>query len=213
MLAIKRLVQLDVDSTFIQQEAIELLAAKAGVLEQVSRITELAMRGDLDFEQSLRARVGLLKGLSDAAITDVQKEIILTDGAEELVTTLHAKGHSVSLVSGGFIDIIEPMVRRLSIRYFKANKLEVINGVLTGELLGPVIDRAAKASALREFATLSGVEIENTVAIGDGANDLDMMAIAGLSIAFNAKPVVVEAADIAITEPSLSSVIDLINLQ
>jgi phosphoserine phosphatase len=213
MLAIKRLVQLDVDSTFIQQEAIELLAAKAGVLEQVSRITESAMRGDLDFEQSLRARVGLLKGLSDAAITDVQKEITLTDGAEELVTTLHAKGHSVSLVSGGFIDIIEPMVRRLSIRYFKANKLEVINGVLTGELLGPVIDRAAKASALREFATLSGVEIENTVAIGDGANDLDMMAIAGLSIAFNAKPVVVEAADIAITEPSLSSVIDLINLQ
>jgi phosphoserine phosphatase len=213
MLAIKRLVQLDVDSTFIQQEAIELLAAKAGVLEQVSRITESAMRGDLDFEQSLRARVGLLKGLSDAAITDVQNEIMLTDGAEELVTTLHAKGHSVSLVSGGFIDIIEPMVRRLSIQYFKANKLEVINGVLTGELLGPVVDRAAKASALREFAALSGVEIENTVAIGDGANDLDMMAIAGLSIAFNAKPVVVEAADIAITEPSLSSVIDLINLQ
>jgi phosphoserine phosphatase len=105
------------------------------------------------------------------------------------------------------------MVRRLSIQYFKANKLEVINGVLTGELLGPVVDRAAKASALREFAALSGVEIENTVAIGDGANDLDMMAIAGLSIAFNAKPVVVEAADIAITEPSLSSVIDLINLQ
>jgi phosphoserine phosphatase len=213
MLAIKRLVQLDVDSTFIQQEAIELLAAKAGVLEQVSRITESAMRGDLDFEQSLRARVGLLKGLPDAAIGEVQKEITLTDGAEELVTTLHAKGHSVSLVSGGFIDIIEPMVRRLSIQYFKANKLEVINGVLTGELLGPVIDRAAKASALREFAALSGVEIENTVAIGDGANDLDMMAIAGLSIAFNAKPVVVEAADIAITEPSLSSVIDLINLQ
>ena len=213
MLATKRLVQLDVDSTFIQQEAIELLAAKAGVLEQVSRITESAMRGDLDFEQSLRARVGLLKGLPDAAIAEVQKEITLTDGAEDLVNTLHAKGHSVSLVSGGFIDIIEPMIRRLSIQYFKANKLEVINGVLTGELLGPVIDRAAKASALREFAVLSGVEIENTVAIGDGANDLDMMAIAGLSIAFNAKPVVVEAADLAITEPSLRSVIDLINLQ
>jgi phosphoserine phosphatase len=213
MLAIKRLVQLDVDSTFIQQEAIELLAAKAGVLEQVSRITESAMRGDLDFEQSLRARVGLLKGLPDVAIGEVQEEITLTDGAEELVTTLHTKGHSVSLVSGGFIDIIEPMIRRLSIQYFKANKLEIINGVLTGELLGPVIDRAAKASALREFAALSGVEIENTVAIGDGANDLDMMAIAGLSIAFNAKPVVVQAADLAITEPSLRSVIDLINLQ
>ena len=213
MVFVKRLVQLDVDSTFIQQEAIELLAAKAGVLEQVSAITESAMRGELDFEQSLRSRVSLLKGLPESAITTVQAEIRLTDGAQDLVNMLHAKGHSVALVSGGFIDIIEPMIHSLSIKHYKANKLEIIGGILTGHLVGPIIDRAAKAAALHEFAAASGVQIENTVAIGDGANDLDMMAEAGLSIAFNAKPIVVEAADLAINKPSLSSVAQLIGLQ
>ena len=213
MTFVKRLVQLDVDSTFIQQEAIELLAAKAGVLAKVSAITDSAMRGELDFEQSLRARVSLLKGLPRSVITEVQQEITLTDGAQDLVNLLHAQGHSVALVSGGFSDIIEPMISSLSIKYYKANKLEVVDDVLTGQLIGPVIDRAAKAAALREFSKASGVDIENTVAIGDGANDLDMMAIAGLSIAFNAKPIVVEAADLAITEPSLRSVIELIGLK
>jgi len=212
MVFVKRLVQLDVDSTFIQQEAIELLAAKAGVLEQVAAITASAMRGELDFEQSLRARVGLLKGLSESAIAEVQMEISLTDGAQNLVETLHGKGHSVSLVSGGFIDIIEPMIKTMSIKYYKANKLEIVEGVLTGGLIGQIVDRAAKAEALREFAKASAVSIENTVAIGDGANDLDMMAAAGLSIAFNAKPIVVEAADLAINEPSLRSVIALIGV-
>jgi phosphoserine phosphatase len=212
MAFVKRLVQLDVDSTFIQQEAIELLATKAGVLEQVATITASAMRGELDFEQSLRARVALLKGLPESVIGEVQREISLTDGARELVTTLHDRGHSVSLVSGGFLDIIEPMIKAMSINYYKANKLEIVAGVLTGGLIGPIIDRAAKAEALKEFASASGVAIENTVAIGDGANDLDMMAAAGLSIAFNAKPVVVEAADIAINEPSLRSVISLIGV-
>jgi phosphoserine phosphatase SerB len=210
---VKRLVQLDVDSTFIQQEAIELLATKAGVLEKVSAITDSAMRGELDFEQSLRARVSLLKDLPESVLAEVQQEITLTDGAQDLVNVLHAKGHSVALVSGGFIDIIEPMIRSLSITYYRANKLEIIGGVLTGHLIGPVIDRAAKAAALREFSKTSGVDMENTVAIGDGANDLDMMAIAGLSIAFNAKPIVVQAADLVITEPSLRSVIELIGLQ
>jgi len=213
MAFIKRLVQFDVDSTFIQQEAIELLAAKAGVLDEVSRITESAMRGDLDFEQSLRARVALLKGLDQSVISEVQAEITMTEGARELVSTLHSKGHSVSLVSGGFIDIIEPMIKELSIQYFRANKLEIIDEVLTGGLVGPIIDRAAKGSALIEFASMSGVKLIHTVAIGDGANDLDMMAAAGLSIAFNAKPIVVDAADLSITEPSLRSVIDLIQLQ
>ena len=212
MVFIKRLVQLDVDSTFIQQEAIELLAAKAGVLEQVASITASAMRGELDFEQSLRARVALLKGLPESVIIEVQQEISLTDGAEDLVATLHGKGHSVALVSGGFIDIIHPLINALSIKYYKANKLEIAAGVLTGGLVGPVIDRAGKAQALREFAAASEVSIENTVAIGDGANDLDMMAAAGLSIAFNAKPVVVEAADLSINEPSLRSVIALISV-
>jgi len=209
---VKRLVQLDVDSTFIQQEAIELLAAKAGVLEQVATITASAMRGELDFEQSLRQRVALLKGLPESAIDEVQKEISLTDGARELVTTLHDRGHSVSLVSGGFLDIIEPMIKTMSIKYYKANKLEIVAGVITGGLIGPIIDRAAKGQALKEFASASGVSIENTVAIGDGANDLDMMAAAGLSIAFNAKPIVIDAADLAINEPSLRSVITLIGI-
>ena len=212
MVFVKRLVVLDVDSTFIGQEAIELLAAKADVLDQVSLITESAMRGELDFEQSLRARVALLKGLPESVIGQVQKEITLTDGAEDLVATLHSRGHSVALVSGGFIDIIEPMIRALSIKYYKANKLEIAGGLLTGGLIGPIIDRAGKATALHEFVSASGVAIENTVAIGDGANDLDMMAAAGMSIAFNAKPIVVAAAELAITEPSLRSVIDLIRL-
>ena len=213
MVFVKRMVQLDVDSTFIEQEAIELLAARAGVLEQVSAITASAMRGELDFEESLRARVGLLKGLPESVIEAVQKEITITDGAQELDETLHAKGHSVALVSGGFIDIIRPMINSLSIKYYKANQLAIVDGFLTGELVGPVIDRAAKGAALHEFASASGVELVNTVAIGDGANDLDMMAAAGLSIAFNAKAIVVEAADCAINEKSLRSVAQLMGLK
>jgi len=213
MVFVKRLVQLDVDSTFIQQEAIELLAAKAGVLEQVAAITSSAMRGEIDFEESLRARVALLKGLPSSAIDQVREEITLTDGAAELVEALHAEGHSVALVSGGFINIIEPMIKSLSIRYYRANELEIRDGVLTGGLIGSIVDRAGKATALREFAKLSAVSLENTVAIGDGANDLDMMAIAGLSIAFNAKPVVAQAADLSINEPSLKSVLHLIGLR
>lgn len=206
----KRLVQLDVDSTFIQQEAIELLAAKAGVLSEVAGITEAAMRGELDFAVSLRARVALLKGLSESVISQVQREILLTDGAAELVDLLHSKGHCVALVSGGFSDILKPLVESLNIKHYKANKLEIKNGKLTGVVVGPIIDRAAKADALISFAAECNVELKDTVAIGDGANDLDMMAIAGISIAFNAKPVVVAAADYSITEPSLRSVLSLI---
>ncbi|MFY7824638.1 MAG: phosphoserine phosphatase SerB [Candidatus Planktophila sp.] len=208
----KRLVQLDVDSTFIQQEAIELLAAKAGVLEEVSRITAAAMRGELDFAQSLVARVALLQGLSDDSFVQVQQEITVTDGAAELVTLLHQKGHFVSLVSGGFTNILQPMVDAMKIDFYRANTLEVVDGKLTGKVLGAIIDRAAKADALREFATACGVDLSNTVAIGDGANDLDMMDIAGISIAFNAKPIVEAAADYAIKEPSLRTVAALINL-
>jgi phosphoserine phosphatase len=209
---VKRLVQLDVDSTFIQQEAIELLAAKAGVLEEVSRITAAAMRGELDFAQSLVARVALLQGLSEDSFVQVQQEITLTDGAAELVTLLHQKGHCVSLVSGGFTNILQPMVDAMKIDFYRANTLEVVDGKLTGKVLGAIVDRAAKADALREFATACGVDLSNTVAIGDGANDLDMMDIAGISIAFNAKPIVEEAADYAIKEPSLRSVASLVNL-
>ena len=208
----KRLVQLDVDSTFIQQEAIELLAAKAGVLEEVARVTQAAMRGELDFSESLIARVALLEGLSEDSITQVQSEITLTDGAVELVELLHSKGHCISLVSGGFTSILQPLVDQLKIDFYRANTLEIVDGRLTGRVLGPIVDRAAKAQALREFAQACSVELSNTVAIGDGANDLDMMALAGISIAFNAKPIVQAAANYSITEPSLRSVASLIKL-
>jgi phosphoserine phosphatase len=209
---VKRLVQLDVDSTFIQQEAIELLAAKAGVLEAVKQITDAAMRGDLDFAQSLEARVKLLAGLPDTVFEEVRSEITLTDGAAELVSLLHEKGHCVALVSGGFTNILQPIVTKLGIDFFRANTLEVVAGVLTGKVVGEIVDRAGKATALREFAGACQVQLADTVAIGDGANDLDMMALAGVSIAFNAKPIVAAAADYEIKEPSLASVADLIGL-
>ena len=208
----KRLVQLDVDSTFIQQEAIELLAAKTGVLDEVARITQSAMRGELDFSQSLIARVALLKGLPEDCISQVQQEIRLTDGAAELVSLLHEKGHYVSLVSGGFSNILQPIVDELKIDFYRANLLEIIDGHLTGKVVGAIIDRAAKAEALKEFAQKCSVDLSDTVAIGDGANDLDMMAIAGISIAFNAKPIVEAAADYSIKEQSLRSVRSLIQL-
>ena len=208
----KMLVQFDIDSTFIEQEAIELLAAKAGVLAEVARITESAMKGEIDFAQSLKSRVGLLKGLPVRAVDEVRSEIVLTDGAVELVDLLHGLGHSVSLVSGGFVQIMQPIVSQLSIQYFRANVLEIHSGVLTGGVTGAIVDRAAKANALKEFAAQADVLLENTVAIGDGANDLDMMAIAGLSIAFNAKPIVAAAADLSINERSLRSVSALLGL-
>jgi phosphoserine phosphatase len=205
----KRLVQLDVDSTFIQQEAIELLAAKAGVLDEVARITEAAMQGELDFAQSLIARVELLRGLGEDSIIQVQREIQLTDGAAELVAQLHENGHCVSLVSGGFTNILQPIVDDLEIDFYKANTLEILDGKLTGKVIEPIIDRAAKATALRDFAKIEGVELEQTIAIGDGANDLAMMSVAGLSIAFRAKPVVQAKAKVALNYSGLDGVLNL----
>ena len=208
----RKLVQLDVDSTLIQQEVIELLAAKAGVGSEVISITEQAMRGEIDFEKSLRARVALLKGLPVSAISEVQEQILLTPGAKTLVSTLHTLGHTVAVVSGGFIDVIAPLLKELDIKYFKANSLGIENGVLTGEVIGPVIDRAAKAAALREFAVAQSISMDQTIAIGDGANDLDMIAAAGLGIAFNAKPAVKAAADSSISQPYLDSVLYLLGI-
>lgn len=208
----RKLVQLDVDSTLITQEVIELLAAKAGVGEEVKRITESAMRGEIDFEQSLRARVSLLKGLPESVIAEVQAQIILTPGARTLIKTLQRLGHSVSVVSGGFIQVIAPLIAELGITHFRANTLGINRGVLTGEVVGPVIDRAAKATALYEFAELESISMAQTVAIGDGANDLDMIAAAGLGIAFNAKPVVRAAADSSVSAPYLDSVLYLLGI-
>ena len=208
----KKLVLMDVDSTLISQEVIELLGAKAGVVEQVKGITDRAMSGEIDFEESLRERVALLKGLPASVLEEVRAEISLTPGAKTLVSTLQKLGHTVAVVSGGFIDVIEPLLKSLDISHYRANTLEIQEGVLTGELVGPIVDRAAKAQALRDFAAIEKVEIEQTVAIGDGANDLDMIALAGLGIAFNAKPAVRAAADSALSAPYLDSVLYLLGI-
>jgi phosphoserine phosphatase len=208
----KKLVLMDVDSTLISQEVIELLGAKAGVQAQVKEITDRAMAGEIDFEASLRERVALLKGLPESVIDEVRNEISLTPGAQTLVSTLQKLGHTVAVVSGGFINVIEPLLQSLNIVLFRANTLEIVDGILTGQVQGPVIDRAAKATALKDFAKHEGVELEQTVAIGDGANDLDMIALAGLGIAFNAKPAVRAAADSALSAPYLDSVLYLLGI-
>jgi phosphoserine phosphatase len=208
----KKLVVLDVDSTLIQQEVIELLAAHAGVEDQVRLITEQAMRGELDFSASLQARVALLKGLPVSVIDEVRGQILLTPGARTLVETLKKLGHSVAVVSGGFTEVIEPILKDLSITHYRANTLGVDDGLLTGLVDGPIIDRAAKAEALRDFAALESVNLEQTIAIGDGANDLDMIAIAGMGIAFNAKPAVKAAADSSVSAPFLDSVLYLLGI-
>jgi phosphoserine phosphatase len=208
----KKLVVMDVDSTLIQQEVIELLADKAGVQDKVKEITDAAMRGELDFAESLRARVALLEGLPETVIAEVQQEIALTPGARTLVKTLHQLGHSVAVVSGGFTSVIDPLVKELGIAHYRANTLEIVNGRLTGKVSEPIIDRPAKAQALRDFAELEGVQLEQTVAIGDGANDLDMISIAGLGIAFNAKPAVKAAAASSVSAPYLDSVLYLLGI-
>jgi len=208
----KKLVVMDVDSTLIQQEVIELLAAKVGVVEEVVAITSAAMAGELDFEASLKARVALLAGASAEILNEVRAEIRLTPGARTLVKTLQKLGHEVAVVSGGFTSVIEPLLQELGISNYRANSLEIVDGKLTGNITGPVIDRAAKATALRDFAKQTGVAIEQTIAIGDGANDLDMIAAAGLGIAFNAKPAVKAAADSSLNAPYLDSVLYLLGI-
>jgi phosphoserine phosphatase len=208
----KKLVILDVDSTLIQQEVIDLLAARAGVESQVKEITDRAMRGELDFAESLHARVALLKGLPSSILDEVRKEITLTPGAKTLIETLQKLGHVVAIVSGGFLEVIEPILKDLQVVHYKANTLEIIDGALTGIVSGKVIDRAAKADALREFAQIEGIHLEQTIAIGDGANDLDMISIAGMGIAFNAKPAVVAAADSSVSAPYLDSVLYLLGI-
>lgn len=201
------LVVMDVDSTLIQEEVIELLAAKAGVLDDVADITHRAMNGELDFEESLRARVRLLSGLPAAVLDEIQEEITLTPGAATLVRTLNRLGFHVALVSGGFIEVVGPLAQRLGVSHVRANQLGVEGGTLTGEVVGPVIDRAAKAAALREFAAEHHIPMTRTIAIGDGANDLDMLGAAALGIAFNAKPYVRDAAHASVTTPYLDTVL------
>lgn len=205
----RRFVLLDMDSTLIQQEVIDLLAAKAGVQSEVAAITERAMAGELDFEASLKERVHALTGLSESAISEVAKEIRLSPGAEILINSLHKLGHFVGVVSGGFSNVIAPLLETLEVDFYRANTLEIVDGKLTGKVVGKIIDRAAKADALKEFAQQQGIPLAHTIAIGDGANDLDMVAAAGLGVAYNAKAALREKADTSISVPNLDALLYL----
>jgi phosphoserine phosphatase len=208
----QRLVVMDVDSTVIQDEVIELFAAHAGCEAEVAAVTTRAMRGELDFEQSLHARVALLAGLDASVVDKVRAEVRLTPGARTLVRTLKRLGCQVGIVSGGFTQVTDDLKERLGLDFAAANTLEVVDGRLTGKVTGPIVDRAGKARLLREFAAQAGVPLSQTVAIGDGANDLDMLNAAGLGVAFNAKPLVREAADTAVNVPFLDTVLYLLGI-
>ena len=208
----QRLVVMDVDSTLIQDEVIELFAAHAGCEEQVAQVTEAAMRGELDFEQSLHARVALLEGLDASVVDKVRSEVRLTPGARTLVRTLKRLGYQVGVVSGGFTQVTDDLRERLGLDFASANTLEIKDGKLTGHVEGEIVDRAGTARLLRRFAEQAGVPLSQTVAIGDGANDLDMLNTAGLGVAFNAKPMVRQAAHTAVNVPFLDTVLYLLGI-
>ncbi|HEX7321364.1 MAG TPA: phosphoserine phosphatase SerB [Mycobacterium sp.] len=208
----KRLIVFDVDSTLVQGEVIEMLAARAGAQEKVAAITEAAMRGELDFAASLHQRVATLAGLPASVVDEVAGELELTPGARTTMRTLQRLGFRCGVVSGGFRQVIAPLADELKLNFVAANELEIVDGKLTGRVIGPVIDRAGKAQALRDFAEQAGVAMEQTVAVGDGANDIDMLAAAGLGVAFNAKPVLREVADASLSYPYLDTVLFLLGV-
>lgn len=206
------LVVLDVDSTLTQEEGIDLLASYVSprVASDVADITAAAMRGELDFEQSLRARVAVLAGVTEAQLDEAARMVTLTEGARELVSVLKAHGHLVGAVSGGFHQMIDPLIAELDISFHRANSLEILDGVLTGSLVGHVVGAREKADTLIDWALGNNIPLANTVAIGDGGNDVFMLQEAGLGIAFMAKPVAKEAADLVIDTPDLAQVLDML---
>lgn len=208
----QRLIVMDVDSTVIQDEVIDLLAQMAGKGDEVARITEQAMRGELDFADSLRLRVAALAGLPQSALAEVAAAVTLTPGARTLCRTLKRLGFHVCLVSGGFEEVVIPVTAELDVDRIRANRLEVVDGLLTGRVVGDIVDRAGKRRALEEFAAEFGVPLSRTIAVGDGANDLDMLEAAGLGVAFNAKPSVRAAADMSLSVPYLDSVLFLLGV-
>ena len=208
----QRLVVLDMDSTLIQDEVIDLLAEECDCLDEVSAITARTMEGELDFEQSLRARTALLAGLTEERVRSVRGRIRLTPGARTFVRTLHRLGYQVGVISGGFTIFTDHVAELLHLDHARANELEIVDGVLTGEILGDVVDRTAKATLLRNIADGEGIPLEQTVAIGDGANDIDMLATAGLGIAFNAKPVVRDVAEVSVSVPYLDVILSFLGV-
>ena len=208
----RRLVVMDVDSTLIQDEVIEMLAAHAGREAEVAAVTQRAMRGELDFTESLHERVACLAGLPASVIYEVRDAVRLTPGARTLCRTLLRLGLTLGVVSGGFLEVVAPLAKELGIKYVAANQLEIVNGLLTGRVTGEIIDRAAKAAALHRFAAAEGLPMARTVAIGDGANDVDMLGAAGLGVAFNAKPMVRARADTTVNVPYLDAVLYLLGI-
>jgi phosphoserine phosphatase len=207
-----RLIVMDVDSTLLQDEAIELLAARAGCREEVARLTAAAMHGELDFASALRQRVSMLAGLDAAAVGEVLASLRLAPGARTLIRTLKRLGYRCGVVSGGFTQFTDWLTAELGIDYAKANTLEISGGTLTGRVREPIVDRAGKEQALREFAAMAGVPLSQTVAVGDGANDLGMISAAGLGVAFNAKPAVRDAADTSLSVPHLDALLYLLGI-
>ena len=211
MKSVKGLLVMDVDSTLIMEEGIDLLGEEAGVGAQVAAITERAMRGELDFEAALRERVALLKGLPEDIFTRIAEKIHFTPGAEELVDELHKRGYKVGLVSGGFHETVDRLAEQLGIDYVKANRLEIQQGFLTGQVLGEIVTKDTKLAMLKAWAAENKLELNQTIAMGDGANDLPMIQAAGIGIAFMAKPIVREQAPYQIQECNLYRVIDLLD--
>ena len=205
------LLVMDVDSTLIMEEGIDLLGEEAGVGQQVAAITERAMRGELDFEAALRERVSLLAGLPETTFSRIADKIHFTPGTKKLVDELHARGYKVGLVSGGFHETVDRLAEELGIDYVKANRLEIKNGLLTGHVLGDIVSKDTKVQMLKEWAQENNLELNQTIAIGDGANDLSMIQTAGIGIAFNAKPIVREQAPYQINVYDLYQVMDILD--
>ena len=204
------LIALDMDSTFIEQEVIDLLAVQAGVEEEVAAVTERAMRGELDFAESLQLRVSKLAGLTNDDIDVVKQKLTLSPGAEQLVSQLHERGHLVAIFSGGFLNVIEPLLTSLQIDFFAANTLEVVDGKLTGRTIGEIVDAQAKADYLQNFANSQGIDMSHTIAVGDGANDVLMMERAAIGVAYNGKAKAIAAADYSFSGESLTKILELI---
>jgi len=209
----KYLVVLDVDSTLIEQEVIELLAERVGLRAEVKKLTDQAMSGEIDFGEALLQRVGLLKGLTAQVFQELLAEIRVTDGVSELIKAVHKSGGLVGAISGGFSQVLEPLAEKLDLDFFKANTLEMLDGVMTGKILGDIVDADMKARTLLQWAGESGFDVSNTVAVGDGANDIQMLKASGFAVAFRPKEILRDHADLVIEGDSLEPLISVLELR